>query len=122
MNETAPQTITVRTGQMIFAISSDEEGVNAVVSVTDDSDTDATEPINLGGAWAGLVDADAMLDALERMGHEAPSSPPIVHRLTTMRTCLKFSYKQLVICDAREDSWSNETERVRVGGWEGELK
>lgn len=77
MKETEPQTITVRTGQMVFAIPSDEEGVDEVVSVTDDNDTDATEPINLGGAWAGLVDADVMLDALERMGHEAPPTPPI---------------------------------------------
>lgn len=78
MKETEPQTITVRTGQMVFAIPSDEDGVDEVVSVTDDNDTDATEPINLGGAWAGLVDADTMLDALERMGHEAPPTPPIL--------------------------------------------
>jgi hypothetical protein len=78
MREIDPQTIIiVRTGQMVFAIPSEEEGVDEVIYVTDDTGTSTAEPINLGGAWAGLIDGDAMLEALERMRHEVPPTPPI---------------------------------------------
>ena len=32
----------------------------------------------LGGAWQHLVDGDAMLEALDRLGREGPSTPPII--------------------------------------------
>jgi hypothetical protein len=75
--ETDPQRIAVRTGQMVFAIPSDEDSVDEIVYVTDDTAPYTDEPINLGGAWAGMIDADAMLTALDRMGREALPTPPI---------------------------------------------
>ncbi len=72
ISETEPQRIAVRTGQMVFAIPSDEDGVAEIVCVTDDSSTYPAEPINLGGAWAGMLDADSMLAALDTMRRKAP--------------------------------------------------
>ncbi len=68
------RTLTVRTGQMVFDVPSAEEGVDEVVYVLDSQGEGSDGSISLGGAWRGLVDGDAMLDA---MGREAPPTPPI---------------------------------------------
>ena len=62
---------------MVFAIPSAEEGVDEIVYVDDNAGNSSAEPANLAGAWVGLVDGDALLDAIERIGHESPPSPII---------------------------------------------
>lgn len=63
---------------MVFVIPSDEEGLDEIVYVDDDNaGTSSAEPVNLAGAWAGLVDGDALLDAIDQIGHESPPSPLI---------------------------------------------
>ena len=66
--------LTVRRGEMVFDIPSEQE----IVSVSDPHSPDAAAPINLGGAWRDLVDGEAMLEALDRMGRESAPSPPII--------------------------------------------
>ena len=78
IRETDPQKLTVREGQMVFDIPSSEAGVEETFYVTDNSNSDSAAPINLGGAWAGLLDGDVMLEALDRMGHESSPTPPIL--------------------------------------------
>lgn len=76
LQERSPQTVIVREDQMVFVIPSAEEGVDEIVYVDNDGDgTPSAEPINLAGAWVGLVDGDALLDAIDRIGHESPPSP-----------------------------------------------
>ena len=70
--------LTVRRGEMVFDIPSEQEGVDEIVSVSDPHSPDAAAPINLGGAWRDLVDGEAMLEALDRMGRESAPSPPII--------------------------------------------
>jgi hypothetical protein len=73
IRESEPQRLIVREGQMVFDVPSREDGVEEIVYVTDNGTDDPAAPINLGGAWAGLIDGDAMLEALDRMGHERTS-------------------------------------------------
>lgn len=79
LKEWGRQMLTVRKDQMVFAIPSSEQGVDEIVYVDDESiDASSREPINLGGAWATLVeDGDALLEAIERDGRNSPPSPPI---------------------------------------------
>lgn len=72
------QTLTVRTNQMVFTVPSDQEGVDEILYVdNEDINPSSSEPVNLGGAWAGLIDADALLEAIDRSGRETPPSLPI---------------------------------------------
>jgi hypothetical protein len=64
---TEPQRLIVREGQMVFDIPSREDGVEQIVYVADYGTDDPAAPINLGGAWACLIDGDAMLEALDRI-------------------------------------------------------
>lgn len=71
-------TLKVRSNQMVFSIPSEEEGVDEIFYVDNaDNDPLSYQPINLGGAWAGLVDGDALLESIERFGREAPPSEPL---------------------------------------------
>jgi hypothetical protein len=68
----------VREGQMVFDVPSGQGGVDEIVSVGDAHRADAAGPINLGGAWRSLADGEALLAALDRLGREAPPTPPII--------------------------------------------
>ena len=73
-----PQMLTVREGQMVFAVPSTQEGIDEIVYVMDENvNNDSGVPINLGGSLARLVDGDAMLEALDTIGRESFPSPPI---------------------------------------------
>jgi hypothetical protein len=71
--------LTVRAGEMVFDVPSVDEGVDEIVLATGTyySEEPGTA-IDLGGAWKHLVDGDAMLEALDRLGREAPPTPPIM--------------------------------------------
>ena len=79
LKERSPHTLTVRNDQIVFAVPSNEHGVDEIVYVDDEHvRASAHEPVNLGGAWAGLVeDGDALLEAIERAGRDSPPSPPV---------------------------------------------
>jgi len=81
MNDVTPrevEALTVRSNQMVFSIPSEEEGVDEVLYVDSvDNSPFAHQPVNLGGAWAGLVNGDELLEAIERSGRETPPSEPI---------------------------------------------
>jgi hypothetical protein len=64
--------LTIRSGQMVFDVPSVEEGIDEIVYTTGIQSDEPTTVINLGGAWLRLVDGDAMLEALDRLGSEAP--------------------------------------------------
>lgn len=67
----------VRKGQMVFDVSSEQGGVNEIVSVSDAHSADAAFPTNLGCSWQSMVDGEAMLAALDRLGRDAAPTPPI---------------------------------------------
>ncbi len=79
LRDNRPLTLVVRDNRMVFVIPSQEEGVEEVVYVDGEQPgQNEGEPINLGGALANLVDGDAMLEALDRIGRESPPTPPNV--------------------------------------------
>ncbi len=81
MNEVAQRevdTLKVRSNQIVFSIPSEEEGVDEILYVDSaDSSHLSDQPVNLGGAWAGLVDGDELLESIERSGRETPPSEPV---------------------------------------------
>ena len=78
LRDNRSHTLVVRNNQIVFAIPSQEEGVEEVVCIdSEEPGQNAGEPINLGGALANLVDGDAMLEALDRIGRESPPTPTI---------------------------------------------
>lgn len=78
LRERHSRTVTVREDQMVFAIPSSEEGVDEIVYIDGEiASMPSHEPVNLSGAWAGLVDGDDLFEAIERFGHETPPSLPI---------------------------------------------
>jgi len=67
--------LTVKGNQILYALPTDND---EVIYTTDERYGEiGQEPINLAGIWADL-DGDAMLEARDRMGREAPPTPPIV--------------------------------------------
>jgi hypothetical protein len=78
LRDSRQHTLVVRDNQMVFVIPSQVEGVEEVVYIDSEQPVqNEGEPINLGGALANLVDGDAMLEALDRIGRESPPTPPI---------------------------------------------
>jgi len=71
-------TLKVRSNQMVFSIPSEEDGVDEILYVDSATDTRfSKQPVNLGGAWAGLVDGDELLESIEKSGRETPPSEPL---------------------------------------------
>ncbi len=81
MNGVTPrevEALTVRSNQMVISIPSEKEGADEVLYVDSvDNSPFVHQPVNLGGAWAGLVNGDELLEAIERSGRETPPSEPI---------------------------------------------
>jgi hypothetical protein len=69
--------LAIRPDHMVFDVPSEEQGVDEVVYAIAQPTGESTARLNLGGAWRDLIDADAMLEALDRLGREAPPTPPI---------------------------------------------
>ncbi len=75
--------LVVESDQPLIAIPMDEDGREVVRYFTDEQAADAAtsdqsiqEALRLTGAWSDL-DWDEMEEALHRMRHEAPPTPPI---------------------------------------------
>ena len=47
--------LTIRPGQMVFDVPSDQEGVDEIVYAVSANGVEAASPSNLGGAWRDLV-------------------------------------------------------------------
>jgi hypothetical protein len=76
--------LTARHDQPLIAVAVEHAGVEAVRYFVDEAAADAAlgqvaqrAPIKLAGIWSDL-DADAMLDELDRLRHASQPTPPIV--------------------------------------------
>ena len=72
-----------RLDQPLIAVTVETNGVEEVRYFVDDAAADAAlsqagrkAPIKLAGVWSDL-DAEAMLDSLDRLRHESKPTPPI---------------------------------------------
>jgi hypothetical protein len=60
---------------MVFDVPSEEQGVDEIVYAIAQPPAESTARLNLGGAWHDLTDADAMLEALDRLGRGVTPTP-----------------------------------------------
>ncbi len=73
----------VRRDQPLIAVPMDQDGVEEVRYFVDEAAADAAlgqttqpAPIKLAGVWSDL-DAEAMLNELDRLRHESKPTPPL---------------------------------------------
>lgn len=83
LRERQGDTLIVRENQMLYAVTADDDQGEEILYVMNEQQGDESdvsgyngERIKLAGVWSHL-DADAMLETLDRWGHESPPTPPI---------------------------------------------
>ena len=76
-------TFSVASDEPLIAIPLDEHGVERVLYFTSDAEADAyirtrrpAGPVSMAGIWSEL-DANDMLDRLDRIRHESSPTPPL---------------------------------------------
>ena len=82
LREQQNNTLIVRENQMLYAIPADDLG-DEIMYVADEQQENGSamagyegDRIKLAGVWSHL-DADDMLETLDRWGHESPPTPPL---------------------------------------------
>ncbi len=83
LREQQDNTLIVRENQMLYAIPIDNDQGEEILYVADEQQGNGSatvgyegERIKLAGVWSHL-DADDMLETLDRWGHESSPTPPL---------------------------------------------
>jgi hypothetical protein len=85
MQEVPSPRLIVPISRPLIGVPVDADGEEAVQYFTDETAADelARPPIKLAGAWADLDDED-VLDAIDRLRHASPPTPPICGRMAPL--------------------------------------